>query len=281
MNYGGQACSPESSGCSIFLLTLLPLHLHFVLLLALNPGLKRCINYITVTTFFFFCFAVSASAQYIVRGTVFDSSRNATIESVTVLSTGGRGTVTDSMGRYKIEVSEKDSILFSFLGKMTPKYPVLKIADVSQFDIALRLKMDVMKEVKIRTRIYRQDSIQNRKDYAKGFNFRRPNIASLTSVTNSGVGIDIQELIRVFQFRKNRSMERFRERLLEQEKEKFVDYRFNKALVRRLTNLDGGLLEKFMQQHRPSYLFALYASEYDFQYYVKKSGEDFTKQKSF
>jgi hypothetical protein len=223
----------------------------------------------------------SVQAQYKVKGTVYDSSRIYPIESVTVLSTNGKGTVTDSMGRYQLDVSDRDSIWFSFLGKPTPKYPILKIADLTRFDIALRLKMNVMQEVRVRTHVYKEDSLQNRRDYAKGFNFKRPNIADMTSISSSGVGIDLDEVIRVFQFRKNRSMEKFRERLLEQERQKFVDHKFNKPLVRRLTQLGEADLDKFMLIYRPSYEFALYSSEYDFQYYIKKSAEEYIRSKTF
>jgi hypothetical protein len=216
-----------------------------------------------------------------VKGTVFDSSHRYRIEAVTVVSTAGRMTMTDSLGRYQIAVGEKDSIWFSYLGKPTPKYPVLKIVDVTQFDIALRLKSDVMKEVIVRNRNYRQDSIQNRKDYAKVFDFHRPNVASLTSIGPTGAAIDLDELIRVFQFRKNKSMEKFKERLEEQERQKFIDHRFNKALVRRLTNLDGSNLDVFMLKFRPSYAFTLTASEYDFQMYIKRCFELFNSPKSF
>jgi hypothetical protein len=225
--------------------------------------------------------AGTVSAQYVVKGTVFDSSHRYRIEAVTVVSTGGRMTMTDSLGRYQIAVGEKDSIWFSYLGKPTPKYPVLKMVDVTQFDLALRLKSDVMKEVIVRNRSYRQDSIQNRKDYAKVFDFHRPNVASLTSIGPTGAAIDLDELIRVFQFRKNKSMEKFKERLEEQERQKFIDHRFNKALVRRLTNLDGSTLDVFMLRFRPSYAFTLTASEYDFQMYIKRCFELFNSSKSF
>lgn len=189
--------------------------------------------------------------------------------------------MTDSLGRYQIAVGEKDSIWFSYLGKPTPKYPVLKMVDVTQFDLALRLKSDVMKEVIVRNRSYRQDSIQNRKDYAKVFDFHRPNVASLTSIGPTGAAIDLDELIRVFQFRKNKSMEKFRERLEEQERQKFIDHRFNKALVKRLTELDGDELTVFMLQYRPSYAFTLTATEYDFQLYIKKCFELYRSPRSF
>lgn len=221
------------------------------------------------------------SAQYQVKGIVFDSSRNYRIEAVTVMSTGGRMTMTDSLGRYHIDVAEKDSIWFSYLGKPTPKYPVLKMADVNQFDIALRLKTDVMAEVRIRSRSYRMDSIQNRKDYAKIFDYKKVSVGSLTSIGPTGAAIDLDELIRLFQFRKNRSMLKFQERLLEQEREKFIDHRFNKALVRRLTGLEDPDIGAFMQKYRPTYEFAMSTSDYDFQLYIKTASEQYKRSKTF
>jgi hypothetical protein len=222
-----------------------------------------------------------AQAQYKVKGTVYDSSGIYPVESVTVMSTGGKGTMTDSLGRYQLDVNETDSIWFSFLGRPTPRYPILKISDISRFDISIRLKMDIMKEVRIRSHSYIEDSIQNRRDYAKVFSFHRPNFESMTSIGPTGAGIDLDELIRLFQFKKNKSMERFRERLLEQEREKFVGHRFNKALVRRLTGLDGEELTRFMLKYRPTYEFTLLSSEYDFQYFIKKSGEEYKKPRAF
>ncbi len=225
--------------------------------------------------------ASAASAQYQVKGTVYDSSHVYRIESVTVMSTGGRITMTDTLGHYKIDVAEKDSIWFSYLGKPTPKYPVLKIADVTQFDIALRLKSDVMQEVRIRNRSYRQDSLQNRKDYAKIFDYHKVSLGSLTSIGPTGAGIDLDELIRAFQFRKNRNMLKFQQRLIEQEHEKFITHRFNKALVRRLTNLDGEELDHFMEVYRPTFEFTSMATEYNFQLYIKQAYESMKARKTF
>ena len=219
-------------------------------------------------------------AQYKVKGYVLDSSRTLPIEAVSVQSTGGKVTSTDTTGRYVIDVAEKDSIWFSYLGKSTPKYPVLKIADVNQFDIALRLKANVLREVRIRNRSYKEDSVQNRKDYAKAFDFRRPSFGSMTSVTSSGVGFDVGEIIRLFQFRKNRNAEKFRERLEQQERDKFVDHRFSKALVKRLTGITADEEPTdFMSKYRPTYEFTAGTSDYDFQFFIKIAYEEYSKTK--
>ena len=78
----------------------------------------------------------------------------------------------------------------------------------------------------------------------------------------------------------------FQRRLIEQEQDKFIDHRFNKQVVRRLTNLSGEALDSFMVMYRPTYEFALVSSDYDFQSYIKKCYEQFKsvgakKEKSF
>jgi hypothetical protein len=209
------------------------------------------------------------AAQYRIMGTVYDSSRNFPLEAVSVMSTSGRGTITNTDGMYQIEVSERDSIWFSYLGKPTVKFPVLKILTPAAFDISLQVNVSVLKEVKVRQRNYRQDSIQNRQDYAKVFNFERPKLKPVTPQYGVGMGFDLNAIIQMFQFKKNRSMMAFKKRLIEQEHEKFVNHRFNKGLVRRLTMLDGAELDSFMLVYRPSYAFAVAAGDYDFQQYIK------------
>lgn len=200
---------------------------------------------------------------------MYDSSRNYVIELVTVLSTSGKGAITNADGHYEIEVMEKDSIWFSYLNKPTVKFPVLKIANPFEFDISLQINVTVLKEVKVRQRNYREDSMQNRMDYAKVFNYQKPKLSP--SVSNMGVGFDLNEIINMFRFKRNRSMLAFQQRLLQQERDKSVDHRFNKALVRRLTSLTGNELDSFMIVYRPSFEFTMMTSDYDFQQYIKDS----------
>ena len=79
--------------------------------------------------FIFFLFILWANAgfsqSYLIKGVVYDSSRNFPLELVSVLSTGGGGTVTNTDGYYEIRVTDRDSIWFSYLNKPTVKFPVL------------------------------------------------------------------------------------------------------------------------------------------------------------
>ena len=208
---------------------------------------------------------------------MYDSTRNYPVELVTVLSTSGRGTVTNANGEYEIEVSEKDSIWFSYLNKPTVKFPVLKILNPLRFDISLQINIPVLKEVKIRPRNYRQDSLQNREDYAKIFNYRKPGLSAVTPQYGAAAGFDLDEIINVFRFKRNRALQSFQNRLIVQEQDKFIDHRFNKGLVRRLTSLADQALDSFMQIYRPTYEFALLTGEYEFQKWIKDSGVRFKK----
>lgn len=206
--------------------------------------------------------------MYKIKGTVYDSSRTYPMVGVSVLSTSGRGTTTNLNGQYEIEVSEKDSIWFSYLNKPTVKFPVLKIVTPLQFDIAIEISVPELREVKIRQPDYRLDSIQNREEYAKVFNFQKPKLEVGSSTFGAGVGVNLDNLIDMFRFKHNKSMLDFRQRLLQQEQDKYIDHRFNKGLVRRLTNLSGEELDSFMLVYRPSYMFTSLASDYEFQKYI-------------
>ncbi|MGQ0739825.1 MAG: carboxypeptidase-like regulatory domain-containing protein [Bacteroidota bacterium] len=216
--------------------------------------------------------SAAADAQlYKIRGTVYDSSRSYPLEAVSVLSTSGRGTATNSKGVYEIDVAAKDSIWFSYLGKPTIKFPVAAISNTMQFDISIHISIPTLKEVKIRPRNYRQDSLQNRQDYAKIFNYEKPKLKVVAPQYGAGVGFDLDEIINMFRFKRNRSLAGFQKRLLEQEQEKFVAHRYNKNLVRRLTLLTGNELDSFMRLYRPSYIFTKFASDYDFQFWIKQA----------
>lgn len=211
-----------------------------------------------------------ARAQIRISGTVFDITMKRPLEAVSVLSNSGRGTVTDVDGRYTLLVAENDSIWFSYLNKPTPKYSVSKLQNRNNFEIALHVHSTQLKEVMVRSRNYRMDSIQNRIDYAKAFDFRKPGIG--TSVNPNGmVGMDINEFINMFRFRRNRRMLGFQERLLREEADRFIDHRFNKPLVRRLTGLTGTELDTFMVRYRPDHDFTQFATDYEFQQYIKLS----------
>lgn len=237
----------------------------------------RILQLLALFLFLFISFALAglaASAQVTIRGAVFDMSGKRPLEGVSVISTSGKGTTSNVLGLYNITVNENDSIYFSYLNKPTMKFPVSTISTFNNFDISLHVPSNILPEVRVMPPSYRFDSMQNRKDYAKVFNFKKPGIGISTSPPGSGgagVGLDLDELINMFRFRRNKSMLGFQERLLLEEQDKFIDHRFSKLLVRKITQLSGAELDEFMKLFRPGFEFTQSSNDYEFQHYIKQS----------
>jgi len=209
-------------------------------------------------------------------------SKTIPLPSVSVLSSGGMGTVTDSLGYYTILVNETDSIWFSYLNKPTPKFAVAAINKFNGFDISLHVPITELKEVRVIPRNYKRDSIQNRLDYAKAFDFHKPGISlSNPSSGSFGVGLDLDAFINMFNFRKNRRMAHFQQRLIQEEQDKFIDHRFTKPLVRKITRLTGAEQDDFMKKYRPSLDFTRNATDYEFAEYIKLAWQEYEHKKGF
>lgn len=202
-------------------------------------------------------------------------SRTLVLPAVSVLSTGGAGTQTDSAGRYTLVVDEKDSIWFSYLNKPTPKFPVSGIINPNSFEISLHVPVTELREVRIVPRNYKQDSAQNRLDYAKAFNYKKPGISLSSPEGGFGVGLDLDEFINMFNFARNRRMAHFRQRLIQEEQDKAIDHRFTHALVKKITGLEGKTQDDFMKRYRPNYIFAMTSTDYEFAEYIKLAYDDF------
>ena len=228
-------------------------------------------------------FCGSARGQEVtIHGTVFNMYRTKPLDGVSVISVLGRGTATDSNGNYVITVSLSDSLYFSYLGRATAKFPVATINSMTGFDIALHVDPVELKEVRVMPRSYHLDSLQNRKDYAKIFNYKKPGIKLSSSGAGGdglGVGFDLDQLIEMFNRAKIRRTLAFQRRLLDEEKDGFIDYRFSRSVVLKITHLQGDELDSFMIRYRPSYDFVKRSTDYDLYDYIKLAFQEWQKDR--
>jgi hypothetical protein len=226
------------------------------------------------------CF--KASAQIQLSGTVYDSTKRNLVEGVQVLCTCGTMSFTDSLGRYSIFAGEKDSIFFFFRNKPTQMFPVSSIKTTDQFDISINLfvpgRYKQLREIIVYGKTRRQDSIDNRVQYDKIFNLDRGGLRIANSAPESGfgAGIDLNALVDVFRFRRNKSMQRFQQRLIMEEQNRYIDYRFNKNIVQRLTILkEGAALDRFMVEYRPEYELLTQILDIELYLYIQAAAKDF------
>lgn len=231
-------------------------------------------------TLLFFLFICQLRAQVTVSGTVYDVSKTNLVENVRVVSTGGMFSITDSLGKYSIIAMPGDSLTFIYNNKPTQKFAVTSIKFPDQFDISIKIpvqsRYSMLKEVKVFSRTYKQDSLENRQTYADVFDYKKPRIES--SIGPGGVaGADLGQLINIFRFRRNRQLKAFQERLELQEEERYVNYRFNKVYVKRITGIEGPALDSFMRWYKPSFEFTRASSELLFNQYLLNSSYSFKK----
>jgi hypothetical protein len=68
------------------------------------------------------------------------------------------------------------------------------------------------------------------------------------------------------------------ERLLEQEQENYIKYRFNKTTVKRITRLEGKELDEFMLLYKPDFEFTQMASTVEFYQYILNASYQYKKE---
>lgn len=243
--------------------------------------MKKLFLYITVSLA-----VLQTTAQIQLSGTVYDSTKRNLVMGVQVLCTCGTMSFTDSAGNYTIYVGEKDSIFFFFRNKPTQLFAVSSIKSLNSFDISINLhvpgRYKQLKEIVVYGKNRRQDSIENRLQYEKIFNFDKGGLRVSSNTPESGFGatLDLGAIIDVFRFRRNKSMARFQQRLIMEEQERYINYRFNATIVKRLTTLtDGALLDEFVLEYRPEYDLLTQIIDIELYLYIQAAAKDFKLRK--
>ena len=252
-----------------------------VILLIAYTVLKKKLLKLIIPSSIFLALNITAAGQIIISGTVYDSTKLYVVPGVNVFTTSGSTAITDSLGAYHINAAEGDSLNFFFRGKSTIKFPVKTISNYTAFDISLRIRVSskykLLQGVTVFTDTYRRDSLENRMQYAKIFNRERPGISS-TYTPGETAGFDLDQLIGIFQFRKNKQNLAFQRRLVEDEEDRYIDYRFNSKLIHRITGLSGDTLLKYKKLYRPNYAFVVSSSLAKFYEYILNTSYVFKRE---
>jgi hypothetical protein len=224
---------------------------------------------------------VKTCAQITVTGSVYDVSKLYAVPEVRVTSTSGSSDMTDSSGSYHINVSANDSIFFTYNGKSTIKFPVKEIKNYGAFDISIhapvKQKYKLLNPVTVYTDNYKLDSMENREEYANIFGNDKPGIHS-TYDPGGAAGLDLDALIGMFQFRKNKERLAFRNRLIDEEQDRYIDYRFSSKTITRVTGLTGDSLESYKKLYRPDYYFVSNSTLAQFYEYILNTSYAFRRK---
>lgn len=227
--------------------------------------------------------AAKVVAQSTVSGNVYDVSKLYAVPDVQVNTTSGFSDITDSTGSYTVRVSPDDSIFFTYDGKSTVKFPVRDIKNYNAFDISLhapvQAKYKLLKPITVFTDNYKIDSLTNREEYSKIFGDEKGGIHS-TYDPGGAAGLDLDALIGMFRFRKNKEQQSFRNRLIGEEQVKYVDHRFSSKTINRITGLKGDSLQAYKKLYRPDYYFTATSTLTQFYEYILGTAAAFRRRQN-
>ncbi len=234
---------------------------------------------VLITALTLITFKQTAGAQIFIQGTAHDRTGGNPLAGVSVLSVKGYGTSTDSAGHYSIKLATTDSVYFSWLGKTTNRFAVKEIPANEPFD----LNFD---EVSVRSlpaysvvgaKDYVQDSLNNREQYKKLFGYEgKDGVQDRTNPGGTaGLSWDLDNMLSPSADNRKQVVQ---QRIQENERDKYIDHKFNRSLVKRITHLESPALERFMEIYRPSYgQLQTYETEYEYYQWISAAGKAFEK----
>ncbi|HZY39005.1 MAG TPA: carboxypeptidase-like regulatory domain-containing protein [Mucilaginibacter sp.] len=226
------------------------------------------------------CSGFAAFAQKI-SGMVIDKSSREPLAGALV-STGEKTVRTDKLGEFEINAPHPaDSLKISAPGYKTL---IIAISKTNEFiTINLEPKITNLNEVTIYgDKSFKKDSLANRDEYTKQFHYTPPKLKDVVGF-NPGSGtyqllsINVLTLIDYLTYKSSPEY-KFKQVLVRDEHEQYVDEKFNRGVVSRITDLKGDTLTTFLAQYRPTYQFVLKATDYDMEVYIKDCYKKFEKE---
>jgi hypothetical protein len=218
-------------------------------------------------------------AQVTIRGTVYDWTMINGLAEVTISNTHGAIAISDTSGHYRIKVAQNDTIFFSYLQKQTVAFPVIDIRDTTSFNVSIDVVGPALMPVYVSHNNYYMDSILNRRENRENFDFQKGiGLRNLRTMPGgkgvmAGVSLDFDLF---FNGDTRKSKELMQRWLLEQEQDKYIDHRFSRIVVRKITGLDSANLAIFMKTYRPTYEFLQsFTTDWEYYQFIKDCSKSF------
>ncbi|TAF44902.1 MAG: hypothetical protein EAZ51_07860 [Sphingobacteriales bacterium] len=216
--------------------------------------------------FLFFLFCIVANAQEkIMDGIVFDKYSKARLNRVNIYNPRLQQAVyNNTKAEFSIKAKNGDIIICTLAGYKTDTFLVANQTSIIVFlkRLAIPLAQVTVKD----TVLSAQAKYENTKKQFHNL-YRLGNNNDVFSIGPNGAGISIDALWSTFS-REGRNARHLMEIMERDYQNQVIDQRFNAKIVQRETGLIGEKLLRFLISYRPSYFFAVRASEYEFLSYI-------------
>jgi hypothetical protein len=183
--------------------------------------------------------------------------------------------ISDMGGNFRVIADQGDTVLFSSAGYKPDTVIVSAYMLTESYDIYMEPHAVYLAPVVVGSLSnYQMDSLERWKDYT--WLAPKGKIKLMDRERHGdGVGISFSPQFRTDE---DKQKERLRKRLEQDEQEFYIDFRFSKEYVARLTRFQGDSLQQFLKIYRPSYNFCRSATSVDMLLYVNDSMRKYKKE---
>jgi len=215
-------------------------------------------------------------AQQFLNGKVRKKGTTEVLMSVSIQNiTRHQFNLSDEGGNFKIEAQEGDLLIFSSVGYQADTLLVTAPMFVGQYQVFLEPRAVALPTVRVGGQSnYQLDSMERRKDYDWVYDHKG---VRLVDKNKQGDGIGASLNLPIYTSAE-RQRERLKKRLIQEEEDFYIDSRFGREYVSRLTHLQGDSLQMFMFRYRPTYQFCRMANNTDILLWINDSIKLFRKK---
>ena len=217
-----------------------------------------------------------AMTQQSLSGKIKRRSTNEILPSVTVINrTQKRTNISDQGGNYRIPAKPGDTIVFTSAGYRpdTAFVAAWMFREKDGYLVAMTPNLVELPTVRVDDADnYSKDSLKRKEEYAWVYPTHRRRLVG-SETPDYGFGVIVSP-VDYFSARETQRR-RLRKRLKQEEIDYYIDFRFPRAYVARVTGLSDDSLQTFLYRYRPSYKFCRRASNEDILFYINEKLKEY------
>jgi hypothetical protein len=226
---------------------------------------------------FFMLLSLSGNAQQFLTGKLFKKESTEFLVSVSIHNiTHQHYDLSEENGSYRIQAMPGDRVIFTMIGYRADTLTVTSEMLSGDYPVYLEPKAQTLQAVTVGSLSnYQLDSMARRNEYSWIYDHGKSPRLERDRKGADGVGVSID----LFRNASNgdQMRERLRKRLLKEEQEYYIDFRYPREYIARLTHLHGDSLQKFVTQYRPSYDYCRKAATVDILVFISDNIKKFRK----
>ncbi|UYQ93938.1 carboxypeptidase-like regulatory domain-containing protein [Chitinophaga horti] len=188
-----------------------------------------------------------------VRGQMVDKDSRLVLYPASARNLSSRQSVfTDKGGYYKLDGRQNDTIVLSYIGYHADTFVVRQLSGTEVHNGELRIEEHFLQGVEITSRYnaYQLDSIARANEFRHILELPDRDLVD-KSKRAEGFGIIFSPFTRYSQ--KEKDKRKFKEQFSQNEIDEYIEFRYSKQFVSKVTGLSGDSLLNFMNKNTPSY----------------------------